>query len=535
MGNFDKIDIDTDIVRHNIFFNNKGGDKVLAATFDKSQRIFISPAEIDDAIETYEHLSQFIDIDEAEFLSKANKGSDDEYEVIVSRIDDSLAKEIKDRINLYGVSGVHFEPNEKRIYPLGSIGSHILGFVGFNGLNEYKGIYGLEASYDKILSTPIISGLEHKSFIKKISGVVSASEESGGDLYTSIEYNVQKQLENVIKDINVKWNSQETGAIVMDPHTGDIIAMSAVPTFNPNKFNKEKDFTIFNNPIVESVYEMGSIFKPITIAIGLDSNSITLDDTYDDKGTVTINTETISNFDNKARGSNTTIQDIISKSLNTGVAFVVEKTGKDIFQSYMKSFDFGSPTGIDLPREIGGITHNLDSPRLLEYVTASYGHGIATTPIGTIKALATLANGGKLITPRIVKELNRNGTQILNVKSKKIDIFEKDTTDKVTQLLIKGFDESLLGGTLKDSNYTFATKTGTALSVNSETGEYFEDKRLHSFFGYFPATEPEYIILLYTLDPKGVEYASDTLAVPFKELADFMITYYQIPPDRIAY
>ena len=520
--------------RNKIFFTDRNNNPVLAAAFDESKRLFISPAEIDDPIETYEHLSTILELDENRFMKSVNKGSLDEYEVVKDRIGPSVAKRVQKRIRQYGIRGVYLEENEKRVYPLGSLGSHILGFVGYDNEGRYGGVYGLEAYYDKILSTPIENkdNSDLSNIIRKLGTIVSAGEERGGDLYTSIEPTVQEQLELEILKINSEWDSTQTSGIVMDPHTGDILAMSTVPTFNSNEFSKERDFTIFNNPLIESTYEMGSIFKPLTIAIGLDSNSITLEDTYDDKGFIESDTHTISNHDGKAYGEGTTIQDVINKSLNTGAAFVVEKTGKDIFQSYMKSFDFGNLTGIDLPREIWGNVENLDSPRMVEYFTVSYGHGIATTPIGVLRALATLANNGNLVTPKIVKEIDRRGDRIINPSSEAIKVFDTDTTDAVTELLINGFDNALLGGTLRDSNYTFATKTGTALAIDKDTREYDENKRLHTFFGYFPARDPKFIVLLYTFDPKEAEYASETLARPFKSFADFMISYYQLPPDR---
>jgi len=288
----------------------------------------------------------------------------------------------------------------------------------------------------------------------------------------------------------------------------------------------------FGNPLVENVYEMGSIIKPLTIAAGIDAGVINSKTTYDDKGFLILNGSRISNYDGKGRGV-VDMQEVLSKSLNTGVAFVVSKLGNKQFGDYFKSLEMGEETGIDLPNETRGLISNLDSTRELEYVTASYGQGIALTPIGTVRALSTLANAGVLPHPHLVTEVSYDIGTSRTISSLPGDqVFKKETTEEVTRMLVKVVDTALLNGKIKNPHYAVAAKTGTAQIAKPKEGGYYTDRFLHSFFGYFPAYDPQFIIFLYTVYPKNVSYASETLTESFSEITQFLINYYQIPPDR---
>jgi cell division protein FtsI (penicillin-binding protein 3)/stage V sporulation protein D (sporulation-specific penicillin-binding protein) len=276
---------------------------------------------------------------------------------------------------------------------------------------------------------------------------------------------------------------------------------------------------------------MGSIIKPLTVASALDQGIVNENTTYNDTGSITLNGYTIYNFDKKARGPNTPLQQILSQSLNVGIAFLVQKMGNDKLSDYFHKFGIGDYTGIDLPNESSGLVANLDSDVVVDSVTAGFGQGIAITPIQTIRALATLGNGGILVTPHIVKSITYDNGETKVIAQDKGDIIfnNASTSERISKLLIKVVDEGMHA---KNPKYTIAAKTGTAQMVNSNTGKYYEDRYLHSFFGYFPATSPRYIIFLYHTNPRGAQYASQTLKETFFELVDFLIGYYEIPPDR---
>jgi cell division protein FtsI/penicillin-binding protein 2 len=317
----------------------------------------------------------------------------------------------------------------------------------------------------------------------------------------------------------------------MDPSNGKIVAMEELPTFDPNKFGEVDDASVYKNNLISGVYEMGSIIKPITMAAALDSGVIDENTFYNDVGTRELNGRVVSNYDKGARGW-INVQTILDKSLNIGIVFLVEKMGTEVFQKYFKSFGLSSETGIDLPNELSGLSKNLDSKVFVDSATAGFGQGIALTPIQTIRALATLGNGGKLVDPYIVDKVDyKTGLSKKIISDNGEQIITKESSEKISRMLVHVVDNALANGKYKMKNYSVAAKTGTA-QIAIPNGGYYKDRFLHSFFGYFPAYNPKYIVFIYHTNPKGAEYASQTLTEPFFKLTDFLISYYAITPDR---
>ena len=282
---------------------------------------------------------------------------------------------------------------------------------------------------------------------------------------------------------------------------------------------------------------MGSIVKPLTMAAGLDSGTVSAHTTYEDRGTITLSGYTLSNYDGKARGV-VSMQEVLNQSLNTGAAFVAQKTGNARFARYLTHFGLGERTGIDLPGEVEGFLENLKSPRDLEYATAAFGQGIAMTPIATARALAALGNGGTLVTPHVVRDIDYDlvlGERVVpaakTVHTEGRRVIATSTSEEITRMLVAVVDNALLGGTVKLDRYSIAAKTGTA-QIPDPSGGYYDDRYLHSFFGYFPAYEPRFLIFLYLEEPQNVRFASETLTLPFMDLTKFLISYYEVPPDR---
>lgn len=515
--------------RGTIYFQNKDGNLISAATLKTGYTLAIKPNQIKNAEKVHQELEKVIDLDDEVFFFRALK-KDDPYEEILKKVKEEDAL----KIARMEIEGVNIFKEKWRFYPGNDVGAQTLGFVGFNN-DDYGGRYGLELYYDDSLrrdGDDMNVNFFAEVFSNLSRSLINNQFRIKGDIITSIEPSVQIYFQTVLKQVQDKWHSEFTAGLIMDPKTGEIFAIAVSPSFNLNEYGKEEDISIFRNPIVEDVYEMGSIIKPLTMAAGLDAGAVSANTTYNDKGFLELDGYKISNYDGKSRGV-VDMQEVLNQSLNTGVAFVVNSMGTDIFSRYMKSFGLTEKTNIDLPNEATPLIDNLNSPRKIEYATASFGQGIALSPIMTVRALSGLANGGVLPNPHLVKKINYEvgGSKTIEIGEGR-RVLKKETADEITRMLVRVVDEALLDGSVKLKNYSIAAKTGTAQMANPEAKGYYDDRFLHSFFGYFPAYNPRFIIFLYTVHPKEVRYASQTLTHPFMDITKFLINYYEIPPDR---
>lgn len=514
--------------RGTIFFQSKDSTLMAAASLRLGYTVAINPKILKDPEGVYEKVSKIITLDHDDFIGKATK-QNDTYEEIAKRIDPDQAKAIDDLT----ISGVNLYQDKWRYYPGETLASHVLGFVGYNKNNDYGGRYGLENYYDGVLERND-QDVYVNFFAEIFSDIHKTFSDTGtveGDIVSTIEPNVQSFLEKQIDAVNTKFNSKSTGGVIINPKTGEIFAMGAVPTFNPNSFGSEKGVSVFTNPIVQNVYEMGSIIKPLTMAAGLDAGVVTANSTYFDKGYLTLNGATIYNYDKVGRGL-IPMQEVLDESLNTGAAYVANKLGNKRFSDYMYKYGVDKLTGIDLPNEATDLVTNLKSPRDIEHATASYGQGIALTPIATVRALSVLANGGTLVTPHVVKKIDYKVGFSKDITYPEGDrALSPSTSHEISRMLTEVVDKALLNGSVKMDHYSIAAKTGTA-QIAAPGGGYYGDRYLHSFFGYFPAYDPKFLVFLYTVEPKGEAYASHTLTEPFINTAKFLINYYEVPPDR---
>jgi cell division protein FtsI/penicillin-binding protein 2 len=514
--------------RGGIFFQNKDGSLLNMASLMTGYIVAINPQKIVDPAKIYSDISNIINLDIDVFYTKANQKNS-----VYQKIADHVPLEIIQKIEDLNIPGLQIEKERWRYYPGDGLASRVIGFVAYDE-DELVGRYGLEKFYEDVLYRD-----NNKAYVNFFAEIFSNIKQTvnndfkrEGEIITSIEPTVQSVFQKVIDDISKNYNSKLTGGIIIDPMTGEIYAMAISPSFNLNKFSEEKDFSIYNNPLVEGLYEMGSIIKPLTIAAGIDSGAITADTNYNDTGSLTLDTYTIYNHDRKVRGI-VNMQEVLNQSLNTGVSFVVRKMDKNNFADYFRSFGLGEETGIDLPAENHGRLDNLFSPRDIEYATASFGQGISTTPIATTRALSALANGGKLIVPHIVKKINYISGFSNNISyiDQARQVIKKETSEEISRMLVVVVDKALANGKVSLPNYSVAAKTGTA-QIAKPGGGYYDDRWLHSFFGYFPAYKPRFLIFLYTIEPKGIDYASQTLTNPFMDTVKFLINYYNILPDR---
>lgn len=518
--------------RGTIYFSAKDGSLISAATLASGFTLAMVPKQIPDAKDAYARLSALNpDIDETEFMQKAAK-TDDPYEEIGSRYPESVGQSLL----ASPIAGVRAYRERWRYYPGGKLAAQTVGFVGYGkDGTTLTGQSGLERSYHEALSRPE-SGFNVNFFADLFTNVGARvfgdSPTSGGDLVTTIEPTVQAYLEDELAKYQGVWHAKTVGAIVIEPKTGQIVALAALPTFDPNDV-RNADPNALANPLTERVYEFGSTMKPITVAAALDTGAVTPQTTYNDRGTITIDSKTISNFDGVARGV-VPLQEVLSQSLNVGIAHVVSTMGTDALRTYFERFGITEETGIDLPSEASPLVSNLESPRTVEYVTAGFGQGVAITPIAMARALATLANHGRVPQPHVGLEVRYPGGVRKEIGwSPEREAISPVTADTITRMLVTVVDDALRDGTYRIPELSVAAKTGTAQIADPHQGGYYKDRYLHSFFGYFPAYDARFLVFLFAVEPQGARYASETWTDPFFSITKFLMTYYDIPPDRV--
>lgn len=522
--------------RGTIYFTRKDGTLISAATIATGFLIAIDPEELKDPSTVYPQLNAIVPIDSGTFYTDAAKNTP--YEVLAHQVSESDGEAI-DNLN---IPGVLVEREQWRYYPAGDEAAQALGFVGYGSGNTLEGQAGLEEQYNQVLERPTEGSFGN--FFAQIFGnvqtnLLGSQTAQEGDVVTSIEPAVQERLDEDLQAVTEKYSSTQSGGIIMDPKTGEIIAMGVYPTFNPNDI-ADADPNNLGDPIVQSEYEFGSIVKSLTMAEGLDSGAITPNETYDDTGCITVDKAKVCNYDEVARGVIPMVQ-ILDQSLNVGAAFIAGQMGHEVQREYDVKLGFNSSTGIDLPGEITGNIQNLYTPQDVNFDTAAFGQGIAMTPIEMMRALAANANNGAIVTPHVATEILLANGQTEQLKYPgPVQVFKPQTSQEVAQMLVTVFpaDAALAieaNPGLKLPNVSIAAKTGTAQVVDVATGSYYSNVFFHSFFGFLPASNPQFAILLYTNRPQGVLYASGTLTYTFIDLSNFLVNYYNIPPDTSSY
>lgn len=510
--------------RGTIYFSRIDGTLVSAATMNSGYVLAISPNTINDPKTIYDKISAIYPIDHDLFFKKMDKKTDP-YEEIAHHVPKNIANQIQDA----KINGVILDRESWRNYPGGTRAAHVLGLVAHVGDYE-QGVYGLEKLYEDELAPPS----QHKS----VNPFAAAFRNIGGgddkrqDIVTTIEPEIQVALEKTLNDVQKLYSSEGVGGIVIDPKTGAVLAMAYTPSFDPNSPGSASSEEAFLNPAVSRVYEFGSVIKPLVAAAAIDTGAITTDTKFNDTGNIKVGVETIHNFDNKGRGI-VTVKEILGQSLNTGMVMIEQKLGNSNLRNYFEKYGLRSKTGIDLPSEVNSLTKNLDSNREIEFATASFGQGFNVTPVQVIRAFSALANDGVPVNPYVVKEIRTPDGKIIKSFTPVINeaAIKPETAKTMSIVLTHVVDTALQNGALAFPHHSVAAKTGTAQMVGPN-GKYSQDRYLHSMFAYIPASDPKYLVFLYNVYPKNVEYASYSLAKPLFSYLQFLISYGTIKPDR---
>lgn len=506
------------------------GKEYPAAVNRQYYTLYAVPKDIDQSqvASTTDFLSgllQFSDEDKKLLLGKLQK-KDDPYEPIAKKVSEDL----KDAIGAAGITGIFATGQEFRYYPEVNLAANILGFTGQNEKGELVGRYGIEGFWDATLAgkSGFLAGEKGA-----MGGIISVANrtlkkaEDGADLLLTIDRNVQyRACERLQKGLE-EYQAKSAALVLMDPKTGAILSMCSAPDFNPNEYAKVKDNAAFNNTTIYSPYEVGSVFKPVVMSMALDLGLVSPFTTFTDTGERIINDFKIHNALDKIYGL-VTMTNVLENSINTGMIWVSEKVGKKRFKEYIDKFGFGKKTGIGLDTELAGDVSNLERSADIYTAVGSFGQGFSATPLQVATAYAALASGGKMPRPYIIDQIRHANGQV-----EKTEVYTEPVISPSTSKLITGMLISVVEKTYARSasmpNYYIAAKTGTAQIPGK--GGYRKDGTNHTFVGFFPATDPKFVLLVKYEEPK-LDWAESTAAPVFKDVAKFVLDYYGVPGDK---
>lgn len=423
-----------------------------------------------------------------------------------------LSYEIADKISSLELPGVYLMKESKRYYPYDTLLSNSIGFVGVDN----QGLSGLELTYDEYL-TGSYGALKYFSDAKgnrlKLNEIYEEPQ-SGMNITLTVNYEIQETLERELSNAMTKYSADQALGIVMNPKTGEILAISSRPNFSPSNYQDYTIEEINRNLPVWMTYEPGSTFKIITLSASLEEGIVDLNnDHYYDSGSVKVEGATIHCWKHGGHGDQTYLE-VVQNSCNPGFVNLGLKLGKDRLFSYIKNFGFGVKTGVDLNGEGSGIIFDVDDVGDLELATTAFGQGVSVTPIQQITAVAAAINGGTLYKPYIVKSVNEPETNTvvkMNTPTAVRQVISSDTSKKVREAL-----ESVVSlGTGRNAyidGYRVGGKTGTAQKV--ENGSYMVGNYIVSFMGFLPANDPEVVVYIAVDNAKGVSQYGGTVAAP---------------------
>ncbi|MCM2603579.1 stage V sporulation protein D [Rossellomorea marisflavi] len=471
--------------------------------------IFVVPRQITEPKETAEKLASTLNISvEAAYKYVTQKAN----MVLIKearKLSYDKAKEVRD-MNL---KGVYLGEDSKRYYPYGSYLSHVLGFAGIDN----QGLMGLELSYDEELSG-------EKGYVKFFSDAKGKrmpdmaddfeKPDNGLDLKLTIDTKVQTIVERELDIAQETYNPDGIIAIAMNPKSGEILAMSSRPTFDPSNFKNVPQEVYNRNLPIWSTYEPGSTFKIITLAAALEEKKVDLHkDTFHDPGHVEVAGSTLHCWKRGGHGTQTFLE-VVQNSCNPGFVELGERLGKEKLFEYIDDFGFGQKTGIDLQGEGKGLLFNLDRVGPVEQATTAFGQGVAVTPIQQVAAVAAAVNGGTLYQPFIAKELvdPKTGEVVMRkTPEAKRKVISEDTSKQIREAL-----ESVValgtGGKAFVEGYRVGGKTGTA--QKAKDGKYLENNHIVSFMGVAPMDDPEIVVYVAVDNPKGTVQFGGVVAAP---------------------
>lgn len=441
---------------------------------------------------------------------------------------------VKEEIESFKIGGIGFEEEEERGYPEGSSAAHLLGFVGSDASGKDKGYFGVEGYYDRQLM-----GRSGRKILEKdaqgrpilVGGFGEEKSDNGRDLILFLDRTIQYLVENRLRLGIEKYGAKAGSVAVMDPKTGGILAMASYPSYEPGNFS-QYEAKLYKNPVVADLFEPGSILKPLIMSAALNEKLVTPQTKCDRcDGPRVIGEYTINTFNNKYH-PDSTMEEVLENSDNTGMVFVAEKLGSSKLYDYFKSYGLGEKTGIDLEEETTSEIRPKDEWRPIDLATASFGQGIALTRLQILRAFAAIANQGKLPKPIVVKEILTPG-KVVTVESETVrQVIKPAVAEALTEMLVSVTEKSPLHfprDRIPELNgYRIAAKSGTAQIPVA--GHYDPNKTIGSVVGFAPADNPRFVVLVSLVEPSVRPWGSDTAGPIFFEIIKELFLYYGIQP-----
>ena len=481
---------------------------VLADNETTVSLVFI-PNQIKNKEEVAKKISEILNTSYDDMLAHASKRT------VMERVHPEgrrLSYEIADKINELKLDGVYLLKESKRIYPYDSLMAHTLGFVGIDN----QGLSGLELIYDNVL-TGAYGAIKYLSDAKGKKLELTESyvqPQAGMNLTLTVNYELQASLERELDNAVSKYNPDQALGIAMNPKTGEILAISSRPNFSASNYKNYTIEEINRNLPIWATYEPGSTFKIITLATALEEKLIDLEkDNFYDSGSVQVENARIKCWKHGGHGAQTLLN-VVENSCNPGFVSMGQKIGKEILFKYIKSFGFGSLTGVDLNGESKGILFSLDRVGPVELATTSFGQGVSVTPIQQITAVSAAINGGTLYKPYIVKSINEPETNNV-IKETKTKVVRKVISEETSKKVRYALESVVTNGTGRPAfidGYRVGGKTGTAQKVKD--GRYMVGNYIVSFIGFLPANDPEIVVYIAIDNAKGITQYGGTVAAP---------------------
>lgn len=487
-------------------------------------QMFLEPKKMEDEEVLKVRLAKELGVEEASIAAKIDKTKD--WVALYG----GITQEIKDRIDALKLAGIGFDESEGRYYPEGSTSAHILGFVGKDDEGGNVGYFGIEGFYDRdlaglpglirsdldLVGRPIFMGTQQK-----------IEPENGRDLVLSVDRSVQDIVKRKLAEGMEKYEAKEGCVIVADPTTLSILGLACLPDFNPDSYY-EFDGSSYKNQAISSLYEPGSTFKPLIMAAGIQEGVIRPDTVFDESGQIGVGEYNIKTWNDSYEGK-ITMTRVLEKSSNVGMVYVGEKLGNKRLVEYIKKYGFGDLTGIDLQGEVPGYLKPLNEWYPIDYATATFGQGLAVSPIQMVRAFSSIINGGNLMVPHMVHKLIGPSSEqkIEPVVTRRI--IDEKVSKQVKQMLLSTIEN---GETkfLKPTGYSIGGKTGTAQIAIK--GHYDATKTIASFIGFSPIENPRFVALVVLKEPGSSQWGSETAAPLFFEIAKELIVYYNIAPEQ---